>query len=299
MTAVGFVGLGAMGAPMAWNLEDAGFDLTVYNRTTERERPFAEAGVSVADSPKHLTERVDVVCLIVSDGEAVLDVLERDLGILAGVDEETTVVQMSTIGHDDTTAAAEAVASHGGRFVDCPVSGTVGPAEEGTLVGLASGEEEDVEAVRPILEATCDPVVYCGDTGQGTMMKLFINLLLGDAMSAFAEALTFGANHDLAVEDMLTVVENGALDSPLFSAKGEAIAEGDFESRFPVDYQFKDLNLALQESGDAGVPMGVTAAARELFSAAGGRGYGDEDMAAVVKHLEETTGVEARADESR
>ncbi|SFS06038.1 3-hydroxyisobutyrate dehydrogenase/2-hydroxy-3-oxopropionate reductase [Halomicrobium zhouii] len=297
MTAVGFVGLGAMGAPMAWNLVDSGFDLTVYNRTTERERPFAEAGVSVADSPKHLTERVDVVCLIVSDGDAVAEVLDRDLGILAGVDEETTVVQMSTIGHDETAAAADAVTDRGGRFVDCPVSGTVGPAEEGTLVGLASGDEDEVESVRPVLETTCDPVVYCGDVGQGTNMKLFINLLLGDAMSAFAEALTFGANRDLSVEDMLTVVENGALDSPLFSAKGEQIADGDFAPRFPADYQFKDLNLALDAAGEDGVPMGVTAAARELFSAARGRGHGDEDMAAVVRHLEETTGVEVRSDD--
>jgi len=298
MTAVGFVGLGAMGAPMAWNLADAGFDLTVYNRTTERERPFAEAGVSVADSPKHLTERVDVVCLIVSDGDAVAEVLDRDLGILAGVDEETTVVQMSTIGHDETEAAANAVIDRGGRFVDCPVSGTVGPAEEGTLVGLAGGEEDDVESVRPVLEAMCDPVVSCGDVGQGTNMKLFINLLLGDAMSAFAEALTFGANRDLSVEDMLTVVENGALDSPLFSAKGEQIAAGDFAPRFPADYQFKDLNLALDAAGEDGVPMGVTAAARELFSAARGRGHGDEDMAAVVKHLEETTGVAVRGEDA-
>ncbi len=298
MTRVGFVGLGAMGAPMAWNLADAGFDLTVYNRTTERERPFAEAGVSVADSPKHLTERVDVVCLIVSDGDAVLDVLERDLGVLAGVDEGTTVVQMSTIGRDDTMTAAAAVRERGGRFVDCPVSGTVGPAEEGTLVGLAGGDEDVVEDVRPVLEATCDPVVHCGDAGQGTDMKLFVNLLLGDAMSAFAEALAFGANHDLSVEDMLTVVENGALDSPLFSAKGRAIAEGDFESRFPVDYQFKDLDLALDQSGETGVPMGVTAASRELFAAARGSGHGDEDMAAVIRHLEETTGVAVRSDDA-
>lgn len=298
MTAVGSVGFGAMGAPMAWNLDDAGSDLTVYNRTTERERPFAGAGVSVADSLKHPTERVDVVCLIVSDGEAVMDVLERDLGILAGVDEETTVVRMSTIGHDDTMAAADAVRDPGGRFIDCPVSGTIGPVAEGTLVGLASSDEDEVESVRPILEAMCDPVVDCGETGQGTNMKLFINLLLGDAMSAFAEALTFGANHDLAVDDMLEVVENVALDSPVFSAKGEAIAESDFDSRFPVDYQFTDLDLALEEAGNAGVPMGVTAGPRELFSAARARGHGDEDVAAVIRHLEETTGVEVRGDES-
>jgi|AntRauTorcE11898_2_1112593.scaffolds.fasta_scaffold14260_2 3-hydroxyisobutyrate dehydrogenase/2-hydroxy-3-oxopropionate reductase len=288
---VGFVGLGAMGAPMAWNLDDAGFDLVVYNRTTERERPFAEAGVSVADSPKHLTERVDVVCLIVSDGEAVGDVLERDLGILEGLDDETTVVQMSTIGRDETLAAAETVRAHGGRFLDCPVSGTVGPAREGTLVGLAGGDDAVINDVEPILEAMCEPVVRCGDVGQGTSMKLFINLLLGNAMGAFAEALTFGANHDLAVDDMLTVVENGALDSPLFTAKGQQIREDDYDSRFPVDYQFKDLDLALEAAGDAAVPMHLTAAARELFNGARAAGFGEQDMAAVVQPLAERTDV--------
>lgn len=286
---VGFIGLGAMGAPMAWNLDDAGFDLVVYNRTTERERPFAEAGVSVADSPKHLTERVDVVCLIVSDGDAVMDVLQRDLGVLAGLDEETTVVQMSTIGRDDTIAAADLVDEHGGRFLDCPVSGTVGPAEEGTLVGLAGGDDDVIDDVEPVLEAMCEPVVRCGGVGQGTSMKLFVNALLGDAMAAFAEALTFGQNNGLAVEDMLTVVENGALDSPLFSAKGRQIREGDYDSRFPVDYQFKDLSLALDLAGEEHVPMHVTATARELFSGARAAGLGGQDMAAVIEPLANRT----------
>ncbi len=296
MTTVGFIGLGAMGAPMAWNLDDAGFDLVVYNRSTDKEQPFAEAGVSVADSPKHLTERADVVCLIVSNGDAVEDVLERDLGILAGVDEETTVVQMSTIGYAETMAAADLVREAGGQFVDAPVSGTVGPAEDGTLVGLASGEESVVESVRPVLEAMCEPVVNCGEAGNGTNMKLFINLLLGDAMGAFAEALVFGQANGLDPADMRTVVENGALDCPLFSIKGENIAAGDFEPRFPVAYQFKDLSLALDRAGEIDVPLSQTAAAREAFNAAKARGYGWEDMASVIKPLEETVGVEVRDD---
>lgn len=288
------IGLGAMGAPMAWNLDEAGHDLVVYNRTSERERPFAEAGVSVADSPKHLVERVDVACVMVSDGDAVAEVLERDLGVCAGLhpDDDTTVVQMSTIGHDETLAAAETVAAAGGRFVDAPVSGTVGPAEDGTLVGLAGGTDEDVERVRPVLEAMCEPVVHPGDVGQGTAMKLFINTLLGDTMAAYAEALTFGKAQGLAVEDMLTVVENGALAAPIYPAKTALIREGDYEPRFPVDYQHKDLSLALDRAGDTGVPMSVAAAAREQFSAARGAGHGEQDMAAVVRHLAATLDVD-------
>ena len=294
MTTVGFIGLGAMGAPMAWNLDDAGYDLVVYNRTTDREQPFAEAGVSVADSPKHLTERADVVCLIVSDGDAVAEVLERELGVLDGVDADTTVVQMSTIGYAETMAAADLVTEAGASFVDAPVSGTVGPAEDGTLVGLAGGDEAAVEDVRPVLEAMCEPVVHCGEVGQGTSMKLFINLLLGDAMAAFAEALVFGRANGLDLGTMRTVVENGALDCPLFDIKGGTVGEGDFASRFPVDYQFKDLSLALDRAGEVGAPLSLTAAAREAFNAARACGYGGEDMAAVIKPMEETAGVEVR-----
>jgi len=297
MTAVGFIGLGAMGAPMAWNLDGAGFDLTVYNRSTDPEQPFAAAGVSVADSPRHVSERADVLCIIVPDGDAVAEVLERDLGVLEGVDEDTTVVQMSTIGHDETMAAAELVREAGATFVDCPVSGTVGPAEEGTLVGLAGGEEAAVEDVRPVLEAMCDPVVHCGEVGQGTDMKLFINLLLGDLMGAFAEALTFGRVNDLAMDDMLEVVRNGAVDCPLFDIKGDLIAAGDYEPRFPVDYQFKDLSLALERARDAPVPMQQTAAARESFNAARAAGHGDEDMTAVLKPLATNAGVEFQPQE--
>lgn len=287
---IGFVGLGAMGAPMAWNLDDAGFDLVVYNRTTERERPFAEAGISVADSPEHLTQRVDVVCVMVSDGAAVNDVLHRDRGVLAGVDESTTVVQMSTIGRDDTMAAVDAVSDAGGRFLDCPVSGTVGPARSGTLVGLAGGQAAVIDDVEPVLEAMCDPVVRCGAVGQGTSMKLFINALLGNAMGAFAEALSLGAEEGLALDDMLRVVENGALDAPLFAAKGEQIRTGDYDSRFPVDYQFKDLDLALELAGDRAVPLPITAATREQFSHARAANDGENDMAAVIRPMLERIG---------
>lgn len=285
MDTVGFIGLGAMGAPMARNVDDAGFDLVVYNRSTDREQPFAEGGVSVADSPEHLTKRVDVVCLMLTDGDAVAEVLERDRGVLAGLTPDTTVVQMSTIGYDETMAAADLVTEAGGRFLEVPVSGTVGPAQAGTLVGLAGGDEETLAAVRPVLDAMCGKVVHCGTVGQGTNMKLFVNLLLGDVMAAYAEALVFGRATGLALEDMQSVVGNSGLASPLFEGKGAQIAAGDFEASFPVDYQYKDLALAQDRAGAVGAPVPLTAASREAFSAARAQGHGSEDIAAVVRHM--------------
>jgi len=298
MQTVGFIGLGAMGAPMAENVAEAGYPLVVYNRTRSRTEPFAERGQAVADSPAEVAERADSVVVMVTDDEALEAVLEGEAGLLAGLTADTTVVQMSTVTPAATEAAAEAVRDAGGQFVDAPVSGTVGPAEEGTLTVLAAGSDELLDDVEGILAAIGEPIVDCGAIGDGARMKLFVNLLLGDMMSAFAEALAFGTAAGLSYDDMLTVVEAGAVDSPLFSIKGENIADGDFEPRFPVDLQFKDLRYAVEEANDAGVPLPQTAAARETFSAASGMGHGEEDMAAVVKFFENVAGISVGQRES-
>ncbi|MFB6200846.1 MAG: NAD(P)-dependent oxidoreductase [Halorhabdus sp.] len=289
MHTVGVIGLGAMGAPMAENVSDAGYPLVVYNRTRSRTEPFAERGDTVADSPAEVAEETDVVIVMVTDDEALQAVLEGDEGVLSGLTDGTVVIQMSTVSPAATGTAAEAVRDAGGLFVDAPVSGTVGPAEDGTLTVLAAGVDDLLAEVEGILSAIGEPIVDCGAVGAGTRMKLFVNLLLGDMMGAFAEALAFGTTQGLDYDDMLTVVEAGAVDSPLFSIKGENVAARDFEPRFPVDLQFKDLRYAVEAANEAGVPLPQTAAARETFSAASGMGHGDEDMAAVVKFFEAVT----------
>jgi 3-hydroxyisobutyrate dehydrogenase/2-hydroxy-3-oxopropionate reductase len=294
METIGFVGLGAMGDPMARNVAAAGFELVVYNRTRERAETFAAAtDAAVAESPRAVAERSDAVVTIVPDDEAVRDVLAGDEGLVGGLTDGTVLVEMSTITPAATLAAAEEVAAAGGLFVDAPVSGTVGPAEEGTLTVLAGGDTALLDEVDPLLAAMGDPIVRCGDVGAGTRAKLFVNLLLGDMMGAFAEALVFGARQGLDLGTMRRIVEAGAVDSPLFRAKGAAIAERDFEPRFRADYQLKDLSYALEAAGEAGrrVSLPQTAATRESFRAASAMGHGDEDMTVVLKYLEAIAGV--------
>lgn len=294
MRTVGFIGLGSMGAPMAWNVSDAGFDLRVYNRTDERTKPFREEGIDVSPSPAAVAERANVVVTMVTNDDALCDVLGGDDGVADGLSSETTVINTSTVSSEATESAAETVHEAGGRFVDSPVSGTIGPAEQGTLTILAAGEAEVVEDVRPVLEAMGDPVVDCGGVGQGTAMKHAINLLLGGMMQGFAEMLVLGKKRGLDVETMLSVVESGGMDAPLFDAKGEKIRSGSFDPDFPVDLLFKDLNLALSEGGDVGVPLPSTAATREAASATRALGHGEEDMAALIRYLETVGGVEVR-----
>ena len=293
MTTVGFVGLGAMGAPMAWNVADD-FDLVVYNRSEEPTEAFADAGVPVAETPRGVSERADVTVVMVTDGDALRDVLDGTNGLLAGLAAGDYVVNSSTVSPDDTEAAAALIAEADGRFVDCPVSGTVGPAEAGTLTMLAGGADADVDAVEGVLKTMGDPVVRCGGVGDGTHAKLSVNLLLGDMMQSFAESLALADANGLDVDVMLEAIGSGGLAAPLFDAKGEAIAEGDFEAAFPLDLQFKDLRLALDSASEREVPMPATAATTEAASQARALGHGEEDIAAFVRAIEDITGDEIR-----
>jgi 3-hydroxyisobutyrate dehydrogenase-like beta-hydroxyacid dehydrogenase len=201
---------------------------------------------------------------------------------------------MSTVSREATLAAAAAVEASGAVFIDAPVAGSKKPAEDGALTMLAGGDKEVIDRMTPLLNTMGRIVIYCGPAGQGTAMKLFINLFLGTLMQSLAEGLCMGDKLGLGIPDMLSVIENSAVACPLFKVKGAAIAGGDFSKNFSVDLIYKDLNLLLAAADSLGVPLPVASAAREAFSGARAIGCGDEDMAAVIKVIEAVTGSQVR-----
>lgn len=287
---VGLIGLGAMGTPMAWTLHDAGLLAAVYNRTRARAAPFDDRGVPVASSPADLAEQVEVVVVMVTDDEALHAVLEGPQGALDGMAPDTIVINTSTVSVEATEQAAAAVAAAEGRFVDAPVSGTVGPAEEGTLTVLAGAPPSLLDEVQPVLEVVGNPVVHCGGVGTGTKTKLFTNLLLGNLMQAYAEALVFGQQHGLSLDHMREVIDSSPVGAPLFDYKGPVVEERDFTKQFPVDLLLKDLDLIVEAAERRGVYLPQTAATREAVNGAKALGHGDEDMAAILKLLEAVSG---------
>lgn len=294
MDTVGFVGLGRMGTPMAHNVADVGFDLRAYNRTRERAEPFAEAGHEVCTSPRAVAEGADAVVTMVTDDDALDAVVGGEDGLLAGLQDGAVLVQASTVSPAATERMAIAARDAGGQFVDAPVSGTVPPAHEGALTVLAGADEAVLERVRPVLSAFGDPVLHVGGVGAGTDAKLATNILLGNVMQGFAEALVFAAARDVDAGRFLEIIEAGGLVAPLYGAKGAKIRTGDFEPQFTLDLLGKDLSLALSAAADECVPVPATAATREAVTAARGLGHGEEDMAALVRFLEEASGVEVR-----
>jgi len=291
MERIGFIGLGAMGSAMARNIAKAGFTLGVYNRSIARSKAFEEEGTSVYANPAELTEASDAVVIMVTDPAALSDVIEGNEGILAGLQHKVTgstlIINMSTVSPEATVMTAAKISDAGGRFVDAPVSGTVKPAQDGTLIILAAGNEADLTAAEPILKTMGKSIVHCGTIGQATRMKLVLNLILAGMMQCLAEGLCLAESQHLEGTAVLNALNGGPLGAGLYQMKGGMMLGDDFSKQFPVDLMFKDLNLVLDTAGKAHLPLPMTAAVRETFSAARGLGYGNEDMAAVIKVLQQ------------
>jgi 3-hydroxyisobutyrate dehydrogenase-like beta-hydroxyacid dehydrogenase len=283
MEHIGFIGLGIMGTPMALNIRKAGYPLCVWNRNPAKAIPFNNLGITVCATPAEAAAGSDVLIIMVFGPEALHDVLQGDYGLCGGLRQGGTVINMSTVSREATLAAAAAVKACGAVFVDAPVAGSKKPAEDAALTILAGGDRAVIDRVTPLLKTMGRVIVYCGPAGQGTAMKLFINLFLGTLMQSLAEGLSVGAKMGLGIADMLTVIDNSAVACPLFKVKGAAIAGGDFSKNFSVDLIYKDLGLLLDAAEKLGIPLPLTAAAAEAFAGARAMGCGSEDMAAVIK----------------
>ncbi len=211
MQNVGFIGLGTMGTPMAWNVHRAGYELGVYNRSAHRTQPFQQEHITVFQTPAGLAEWADIIIIMVFGPDALMAVLSEGEGLTRAKIAGKTVINMSTVSREATLAADDIVSECGAFFLDAPVAGSKKPAEDGSLTILAGGSAELLESVRPLLACMGKAIILCGGTGAGTDMKLFINLLLGTLMQSFAEALTLGTSFGLHCEDMLETVRSSAV----------------------------------------------------------------------------------------
>ncbi len=280
---IGFMGLGIMGGAMAANIHRAGFPLMVYNRSADKTRKFAGLGVGVASSPKSLAHATDVIILMVTGPEAIDSLLFGPDGAAASLNDRKILINMSSVSPAYTRSLAQKLAPTGAAFVDAPVSGTKKPAEEGTLLILAGGDQEKVREVTPILEAMGKKVIYCGEAGQGSMMKMTINLLLGLMMAGFSEAVHYGLAGGLSLEAVLDVVLSGPLSCGLYQMKSQMLRDNDFPAQFPLKHMAKDAKFIIDTAYETGAPALLGHLLLPLYRLGVSRGLGDQDFAAVAK----------------
>jgi len=288
---IGWLGLGNMGAPMAQNLLAAGYEVTVYNRTQAKADALLAAGAKWADSPRALAEQVDFVITMVADGATLDAVLQGETGLLAGLRAGQTVIDMSTIAPATSRQVGHQLAERGVAFLDAPVSGSVKPATDGTLVILVGGEADVYERCRPIFDVLGKASFHFGGIGQGENAKLVINTLLGLQLQALSEALVLGEKTGLDRQTLLEMVSVTACKSPIIAMKTPNILAGHHPAAFSLKHMEKDFGLALGAAKDAEVAMPATAAAHQTYLAAKANGLGDLDIMAILLQLERMSGL--------
>ncbi|HZE21333.1 MAG TPA: NAD(P)-dependent oxidoreductase [Desulfobaccales bacterium] len=283
---IGFMGLGIMGTPMSANLLKAGYAVMVYNRTPEKAEPLVKQGAGSASNPKALAKAADVIIAMVTGPEALDNLLWGPDGAGGAFNHGKVFINMSSVSPGYTRDLARELEPTGVTFIDAPVSGTKKPAEDGTLIILAGGPQDKIKELEPLLLAMGKKVVYCGPAGQGSMMKMFINLLLGMMMEGFAEALNFGKLGGLALEAMLDTVFSGPLNCAMFQVKAPNLQNKSYPTAFPLKHMTKDAKFVVDTAYELGAPVPVGQMVLHLFRTGVAQGWGNEDLSAIAKVLE-------------
>jgi 3-hydroxyisobutyrate dehydrogenase len=292
---IGFIGIGAMGKPMAINLLNAGFQLTVYDLNRDAVRQMVETGARSAATPKELAAGADVVITMLPNFDVVRSVLDGAEGVLAGAREGAVIIDMSTVAPDQTRSMAALAKKKEISYLDAPVSGGVGGAAKGALTIMVGGPAAVVDQVMAVFNALGKKIYRVGGVGAGDAIKLVNNLLLGVNMAALAEALVVGVKAGLEPQILLEIIGGSSGNSYALEAKmPRFIMKGNFEPGFAIDLQFKDLELATQTGKELGVPLFLTNLAQQIFEQARAAGLGGEDISAVIKVWEKLAGVEVR-----
>jgi len=276
-----------MGQPMARHLARAGHRLRAYNRTRSRAEALAGEGVRVCGSPAEAAEGAALVVTMVSDGAALEEVLCAKGGILETFAAGGILLQMATVSRTQVRRAAEECARRGVALLDAPVTGGRVGAEQGTLTVMAGGDEAALERVRGVLSAMSRTVLHVGPVGSATLIKLALNVLQAGMVELLAEVLSLARRAGLRPEPFLAVLEASAGASPLLKLKGAALRAADYTPQFALKWMDKDLKLAGEEAKGLEATLPVATLVAALYSAAGGRGHGEEDYVAVARLIEE------------
>ena len=288
---VGFIGLGIMGSAMAMNIHKKGFSLIVYNRTRSKTEPFAKLGVPVANSPREVAEKSDVVIDMVTDAPDVEEVLFGRDGVVYGAHPGLIVIDMSTNSPEYARYFAKRLAEYGIEFLDAPVTGGDVGARQGTLTIMVGGKREVFERVRPVLEAMGKTIIYAGDVGNGQMLKLLNQIVVGIDMLAVAEAMALAKKAGIDMDKLFTVLSTGAANSFTVQYYMPKMMKSDYEPGFRAAHLKKDLRYALETANKLGVPLPGTALTLELYNALVTKGLGDKGTQALLKLYYELSGI--------
>ncbi len=282
---VGFIGLGLMGSRMAANILSNGYKMIVYNRTKEKAKPLVDKGAKLAETPAEVGKNTDIVFTMLATPDAVKATALGKEGFLASMKNNNLWVDCSTVNPSFSKECKKWANEENIRHIDAPVSGTTAPAEKGELIFLVGGENKDVEEANPFFEIMGKKTVHVGKSGLGAGMKMVVNIILGQAMVGFSEAMALGRSLDISEDTILNTVLGGPLAAPFLATKKENIKSGSYDPSFPLQWMHKDFQLASQTAYENNVALPVANAAKELYGMAKREGLGEKDFSVIYEFL--------------
>jgi 2-hydroxy-3-oxopropionate reductase len=280
---IGFIGLGIMGRPMAGHLADAGYAVTVWNRTRSKMTPLVERGATPGESPKDVAARSDITITMVADTPDVLDVILGPEGVLHGVGRGSVVVDMSTISPVATREIAHQLRERGAEMLDAPVSGGEKGALDATLSIMVGGKPEVFERVLPVFQKMGKAIVHLGDIGAGQVTKACNQLVLSLTLLGVAEALTLARKAGVDPAKVRAALLGGFAQSRVLELHGQRMLDQNFEPGFRTRLYHKDMGIVMETGRSAGMPLAGGALAAQLYQVAMNQGLGEKDYSVLAR----------------
>ncbi len=284
---VGFIGLGAMGAPMAQHVVEAGYEtyITVHRRREAADH-LASLGAIIADTPAGVARAADVIITILPADAELKEAVLGPSGILEGFAPGKILIDMTTCTASGLQEVERALVAAGGRVLDAPVSGGTTGAEQGTLTIMVGGDPALLEHCRPLLETMGKRIFHVGAVGQGKVVKMVNQMLAAANLLAIGEAFALGVRCGANPETLFEVIKESSGHSTMLNSRLPGfLLTGNFEPGFKLDLMKKDVNLAIDSARAGCVPLLLTAAVAQVFAAASVAGKGESDFSAAAQFL--------------
>lgn len=286
MKKLGFIGLGVMGMPMCKNLLEAGYQVTVWNRTASKMKDPVSLGAEAAGSPREVAEKSDVVIIMVGDSPDVEEVVLGPSGVIEGATPGLVVVDMSSISPIATRRIAKALEKKKVEMLDAPVSGGDIGAKEATLSIMVGGSRAMFQECKPIFNVLGKQITYMGEIGSGQATKLCNQAICALHIQAVCEGLIIGAKLGLDLERLLQVLTAGYANSRILSHLGPKMVDRDFRPGFKMRHQLKDLKNTLRTAGTMKLPLPCTSLVYQLFRAVEAMGLEEKGTQASILVME-------------
>jgi 3-hydroxyisobutyrate dehydrogenase-like beta-hydroxyacid dehydrogenase len=288
---LGWIGIGKMGLPMAALAVKAGFAVAAFDRDGRRMAEASSAGIGVSETPAEAVRDRRIVVTSLPDDAALRGVLLGRDGLLAAMARGAVLVETSTVSAEASAEVAAAAEAAGIAYLRAPVSGNASIVHTGALTCFVSGPRAAFEAARPAIASFTRAQKYLGPGEEARFAKLAVNLMIAVSAAMMGESLALARKGNIAWADILDVLDESAVASPMVKYKTAPLRQRDFESTFSCRQMAKDLDLILGAGHGAGVPLPLAAQVREIYGSLIAQGDGETDFIATVRHAERLSGL--------